>query len=53
MRKPMEEIGDLEAILIQVLGPAGNINGRRFARATRWEQVKADEIEGVLRSPRR
>lgn len=38
-------IGDIEALLINVLNARGDSNDMKFARADCWEQVPRDKVE--------
>lgn len=45
-------IGDIEALLINVLNARGNNNDMKFARADCWEQVARDETEYYINKVR-
>lgn len=41
-------IGDLEALLIQLMGTKLNVQKMKFSNASRWEQIGADDNEYYL-----
>jgi hypothetical protein len=51
--EPSEAIKALESVLIQVLGTQGNTKQGRFPGADRWEQVKGNQVDGLLSRLRR
>lgn len=43
-----EIIGDMEALLIAALGCQSNLNKMSFRQASKWTQVRHDEVEAYL-----
>jgi hypothetical protein len=47
--QPRAAIADMEAALIMVLNPKGNMNEMRFHNAERWDQVRLSETTKYLK----